>query len=87
MVAGISSSPEKVLQARVFSNATWRECIRKVWEIDPLECPKCDGETKIVRFIDKPSVIRHILEHLGLWREEMPKGLSPPEETISGAGL
>jgi hypothetical protein len=23
---------------------TWRECIKKIWEVDPLICPKCGGE-------------------------------------------
>lgn len=61
---------------------TWRGCIKKVWEVDPLECPKCGDEMKITSFIDEPTLIRHILEHLGLWRERIPKGLPPPEETI-----
>jgi hypothetical protein len=25
----------------------WRECIKKVWEVDPLICPKCTAEMKI----------------------------------------
>jgi len=46
---------------------TWRECIKKVWEVDPLKCPKCKGEMKIISFINEQSVIRQILEHLNLW--------------------
>ena len=43
--------------------------LKKVWEVDPLECPKCHAEMKIISFISKsqPEVIRKILEHLGLW--------------------
>ena len=22
----------------------WRECIKKIWEVDPLICPNCGGE-------------------------------------------
>ncbi len=29
----------------------WRECIKKIWEVDPLTCPKCTGEMKIISFI------------------------------------
>jgi hypothetical protein len=29
----------------------WRECIKKVWEVDPLTCPKCTGEMRIISFI------------------------------------
>ena len=34
---------------------------------DPLCCPKCSGEMKIVSFITDQQVIRQILKHLGLW--------------------
>ncbi len=65
---------------------TWRECtprallsgrIKKVWEVDPLECPHCTGEMKIVSFINEHPVIRKILVHLDLWVEE-PKQRPPP---------
>ena len=39
----------------------WWECIRKVWEVDPLSCPKWDSEMKIINFIketEHPSSIR-----------------------------
>ncbi len=43
---------------------TWRECIKsvrldseKIWEVDPLECPKCGGEMKIISFITEASVV------------------------------
>jgi len=46
----------------------WRECIKKVWEVDPLKCPHCQGEMKIISFINEPKAIRRIVEHLDLWR-------------------
>jgi len=36
----------------------WRECIKKVWEVDPLSCPKCGSEMKIISFINETDVIR-----------------------------
>ena len=30
---------------------TWRECIKKIWEVDPLKCPHCSAEMKIISFI------------------------------------
>jgi hypothetical protein len=57
---------------------TWRECIKKVWEVDPLECPKCGSEMKIISFIDEHLLIHRILDHLGLWQVRIPKGLPPP---------
>ena len=56
---------------------TWRNCIKKIYEIDPLECPRCGGEMRIISFIHQFSVIRKILEHLELWGEDHSRG--PPQ--------
>ena len=47
----------------------WSYFIRKVYETDPLVCPKCLGEMHIISFIDQRAVIKKILQHLGLWEE------------------
>ena len=52
----------------------WAQLIRKVFEVDPLECPACGGEMKVVSVIYKDDVIQKILEHLHLWEQD----LSPP---------
>ncbi|MBU0483224.1 MAG: transposase zinc-binding domain-containing protein [Proteobacteria bacterium] len=56
----------------------WRECIKKVWEVDPLLCPKCGSEMRIISFITGNKVIRKILEHLELWEERQPVERAPP---------
>ena len=56
---------------------TWRECIKKIWEVDPLICPDCGVEMKIISFIIEVSVIRQILEHLNLWEQKL--SCNPPE--------
>ena len=48
----------------------WRECIKKVWEIDPLLCSHSGGLMKIVSFIYEHRVIKEILAHLGLLRRD-----------------
>jgi len=40
----------------------WFYFIRKVYESDPLTCPKCQGEMRIIAFIDQPDVIKKILQ-------------------------
>ncbi len=45
---------------------SWARLIRQVYEVDPLICPRCDGTMKIIAVIERPAVIRQILEHLGL---------------------
>ncbi|HBE01987.1 MAG: hypothetical protein A2096_00415 [Spirochaetes bacterium GWF1_41_5] len=41
-----------------------------VWEVDPLKCPLCGAEMKIIAVIDKPDVIQKILSHMELWEED-----------------
>jgi len=35
----------------------WRECIKKIWEVDPLLCKCCGGMMKIISFIYERKVI------------------------------
>jgi len=35
--------------------------------VDPVTCPKCGGQLRIISCIDNPSVIEKILRHLKLW--------------------
>jgi hypothetical protein len=58
----------------------WRECIKRVWEVDPLSCPRCHAEMKIISFIVQPEVIRKILVHLELWEEFFRR---PPPMTLA----
>ena len=44
--------------------------MKKIWEVDPLTCPKCTGEMKIIRFIYKRTVIKKMLTHLNLYEEQ-----------------
>jgi hypothetical protein len=57
----------------------WRECIKKIWEVDPLLCKHCGGMMKIISFIYERKVIRKILDHLGLCKEDKSKrNRAPP---------
>jgi hypothetical protein len=56
-------------EPRRIPSKKWRELIKKVWEVDPLRCPKCSREMRIVSLIEQEDVIERILRHLGLWQE------------------
>ena len=56
---------------RRIPSAKWRELIKKVYEADPLLCPKCSREMRIVSLIDDQEVIKRILKHLGLWDQDV----------------
>ncbi len=50
-------------------------------EIDPLLCPKCLSEMRVIAFIEDPDVIKKILKHLELWeikRKPRPVANAPP---------
>jgi hypothetical protein len=44
----------------------WAEMIRKVYEVDPLLCPKCGGQMRIIAFLTDFSVVDRIINHLKL---------------------
>ena len=58
-VAAIPDGPHRAALRR-----RWAELIRRVYEVDPLVCPRCGGEARVVGFITQPVVIKRILAHL-----------------------
>jgi hypothetical protein len=44
----------------------WVEVIRKVYEVDPLRCPACGGQMRIISFIEETKTIDRIIRHLEL---------------------
>ena len=63
---------------------TWRELIKKIWEVDPLTCPRCGHEMKIISLIHEPAVIERILRHLGLWKQHPDPHLKKPKTPDPG---
>jgi hypothetical protein len=57
--------------------------IKQVYEVDPLLCPKCGGQMKIIGFIERhqSEVLEKILRHCGLWEEQSAR--APPEEVAA----
>ena len=53
----------------------WANLIRRVYETDPLVCPRCGSEMRIVSFLTEQSVIRRILDHI---RKRNRVSRSPP---------
>ena len=57
----------------------WAEMIRKVYEVDPLICPSCGGQMKVISFIEDPKAIDRIIGHLKItFQAERP----PPSHVI-----
>jgi len=60
----------------------WAELIRRVYEIDPLVCPRCGGEMRVVGFITQPALIDRIPRS----PEKAQQGLSPASVLVSASG-
>jgi hypothetical protein len=56
------------VRPRAGSLSTWAILIKRIYETDPLECPKCGGAMKILSFIERRQrdVIERILRHCNL---------------------
>jgi hypothetical protein len=60
---------------------SWPELMRRVWEIDVLECPRCHARPmRILAAIHPPETTRAILECLGLPARPPPVAPARPEE-------
>ena len=64
-----SSSPDDSLEEETpsFSKSNlrrrWANLIRRVYQSDPLLCPKCGAKMKVISFITQYKVIHRILDH------------------------
>ncbi len=56
--------PEDTEQKRN-KRKSWARLIRKVFEVDPLLCPKCGEAMKVIAVITDPTEARRISSHLG----------------------
>ena len=55
----IPPTPERAALRR-----RWAHLIRRVYETDPLVCPRCGAEMRVVAFITEPRLIKRILDHI-----------------------
>ena len=48
----------------------WAICIKRIFEVNPLECPKCHGQMQIKSFILNHREITKLMAHCGMspWR-------------------
>lgn len=52
--------------------ARWAQLIRKVYEVDPLACPRCGQPMRIIALIEAPATVERILRHVGAWGPQPP---------------
>ncbi len=72
---------ERLQKTKKKCSPTWAMLIKMIYEVDPLTCPVCQSEMKIVSLIDgkkQPNVIEKILKHCELWKDKISR--SPPRK-------
>ena len=67
------------LLAKKTCRKSWRQLIYKINEADPLKCPQCGFEMKIIAFIQDYQEIKKILKYLEMWPIQYPQ--PPPEKS------
>jgi hypothetical protein len=68
--AGTDDQVPAISDSAVSSTAfrrNWARLIQKIYQVDPLCCPKCQGPMRVISFIEDDELIKKILMHLGLW--------------------
>ena len=60
----------------------WARLLARIYEIQPLACPRCQGPMRLIAFLTEPPAIRTILAHLGEPTTPpvlAPRARAPPE--------
>ena len=60
----------------------WAELLRRIYEVDPLVCPRCGASMRIIAFITEPRVITKILRHLAAKTADQR---GPPQASTAAA--
>jgi hypothetical protein len=76
---GVSGANDRDPDARTLRRR-WASLIKRVYEVDPLVCPACGGEMRIIAFIVDPKVVDGILRHLARAESQQPPR-GPPERS------
>ncbi len=63
-------------------SSSWARGIKQVYELDPLECPKCKSQMRIVAFLQDPLQIEQIMKSLKLPNFRAPPPISKPPRGI-----
>ena len=58
------------------SSRTWARLTAQVYEVDPLECPRCYAPMNVIAVITDPDEVKKILRHL-VKIGRSPPGLDP----------
>jgi hypothetical protein len=84
---GHDQDPPIIAASTRLARRRWAMLIQRIYQADPLLCPKCGGTMKIISFVEdrQGDAVRRLLQHCGLWRD--PPSRAPPKSAcISRTG-
>jgi hypothetical protein len=81
-VSGEAEEPIPPPPERAALRRRWANLIRRVYEVDPLVCPRCGAEMRIIGSITEPKVIRRILDHIRK-RDRVSRPPPPPQPAVA----
>ena len=66
------------------ASKSWAALIKRIFEVDPLTCPVCQGDMKIKAFVTDTLEVARFLKSLGIPLFEKPSSIKPnaPPETL-----
>lgn len=67
---------DELNENKVKPSSYWAACMKRVFEVDPLECPKCGDQMKIIAFLQDPKEIEKIADNLGQVTWRAPPGVA-----------
>ena len=63
----------------------WRQLVKRIYEVDPLLCPRCHAEMRVVAFIVDHAVVDKILRRLDRKAEAHPERGPPHSAGLEAA--
>jgi hypothetical protein len=76
---GTSIPPsDDAAEPRPSPSVSWASCMKRIFEIDPLECPRCKGTMRIVAFLTNQQDILAIADALRIPHAQAPPKLPRP---------
>ncbi|WKZ56266.1 MAG: hypothetical protein QY326_05870 [Bdellovibrionota bacterium] len=66
---------ETVQEHRITPSVSWASCMKRAFEINPFQCPRCKGTMCMVAFLTNEKEILNIADALRIPRAQAPPNL------------
>ena len=70
-----SATVESLPEPKPKSSSSWARLMKKIFELDPLKCPRCGGPMKIKAFVTAQSEIQRLTDNLKISPQRSPPPL------------